>query len=443
MTRPRVYQHTVAIVGAGPAGIYAAQELAKHNIKVMLINRDIKPGGLAEYGIYFDKFKMKEGLRNRFRKILKNPLIKYFGNLTVGSNGDLTLTQLRALGFDAILVTIGAQGTKWLGVPGETLKGVYHAKEIVYHYNHLPPYSQTSYLIGKRVAIIGAGNVMVDIANYLINCIKVEEVIVIVRRDPSAVKFTKKEMKPLLKNLDRAALMAEIERLRPIMENFGIDPDKAFSQICPPRLIPLPTESSSRLRFKFLSSIQSFFGDEQSNLVGLVLGNNTLAQRDDGRLKVRRLGTRQVLEIDTAIFAIGDCVDPEFGLPRKGYGYAKSPSPQFPINDVSYEAYDPGSETTIEGVFIAGWAREASIGLVGTARKDGKNGALALLHYLESKHEKMSVDGDAIARKLYAIHNAVVSKEQWQRLGGFKRYQIKSTPISNIEMLQKIQLLAD
>ena len=130
----------VAIIGAGPAGIFAAKELVKNGIDVHLINRDIKPGGLAEYGIYPDKIKMKEGLRKQFASCIEASEVTYYGNILVGSNGNLKIDEIRKAGFDAILATIGAQGTKWLGIPGENLKGVYHAKDIVYHYNKLPPF---------------------------------------------------------------------------------------------------------------------------------------------------------------------------------------------------------------------------------------------------------------------------------------------------------------
>ena len=112
-------QHQVAIIGAGPAGLYAARELAVNGAGVAVINRDIKPGGLAEYGIYPDKLKMKDGLRAQFRQILTQEAIKYFGNVSVGVHGDLRLYEFREMGFQAILVTVGAQGTKWLGLPGE------------------------------------------------------------------------------------------------------------------------------------------------------------------------------------------------------------------------------------------------------------------------------------------------------------------------------------
>src|SRR5688500_16436761 len=128
---------------------------------------------------------MKEGLRKQFRQALEQPNIDYYGNITVSATGNLTFDELRTLGFDAVLVTVGAQGTKSLGLPGEDLEGVYHAKDVVYFYNKLPPFSQRKYRLGKRCAIIGAGNVMVDIARQLITQQKAGEVTAVVRRGPA------------------------------------------------------------------------------------------------------------------------------------------------------------------------------------------------------------------------------------------------------------------
>jgi ferredoxin--NADP+ reductase len=94
--------YLVAVVGAGPAGLYAARQIALGGAEVVLLNRDIKPGGLAEYGIYYDKYRMKEGLRKQFRQILDIDQIEYYGNVTIGQNGDLTLLDLRRMGFQAI-----------------------------------------------------------------------------------------------------------------------------------------------------------------------------------------------------------------------------------------------------------------------------------------------------------------------------------------------------
>ena len=151
-------QYFVAVIGAGPAGLFGARELANKGARVLLLNRDIKPGGLAEYGIYPNKYTMKGGLRKQFRQVLDTPNLDYYGNIIVGSQGDLTLDDLRTLGVQAILVTVGAQGTKWLGLPGEDLEGVYHAKDVVYYYNHLPPFSRKSFRFGKRCANAGGNS---------------------------------------------------------------------------------------------------------------------------------------------------------------------------------------------------------------------------------------------------------------------------------------------
>ena len=73
MNSEKQSKYLAAVIGAGPAGLYGARQLAKDGVHVVLFNRDIKPGGLAEYGIYFTKYKMKAGLRRQFRKILLNP----------------------------------------------------------------------------------------------------------------------------------------------------------------------------------------------------------------------------------------------------------------------------------------------------------------------------------------------------------------------------------
>jgi NADPH-dependent glutamate synthase beta subunit-like oxidoreductase len=116
-------QHLVVVVGAGPAGIYGTRKLSEAGHRVVLLNRDIKPGGLAEYGIFVDKEKMKTGLRKQFKRILADPKVFYLGHVTVGQNQAVTLDDLKSMGFGAIVVTAGAQGTKKLGIEGEDHPG--------------------------------------------------------------------------------------------------------------------------------------------------------------------------------------------------------------------------------------------------------------------------------------------------------------------------------
>jgi ferredoxin--NADP+ reductase len=439
-------QPYVAVVGAGPAGLYAAKQLADNGVRVALFNRDIKPGGLAEYGIYHDKHKMKEGLRKQFRQILEMPAIDYYGNVTVGQEGDLTLDDLRALGFQAILVTVGAQGTKWLGLPGEDLAGVYHAKDLVYHYNRLPPYSQQQFHIGRRAALIGVGNVMIDIAHWMVHDLKIDEVVAVARRGPAEVKFTKKEMESVAANLDVEALDAELARVEPIMESVGQSPETAREFILSAQKNALPKDSDTRFYFDFLASPSRILGDANGRVSGLEVEDTTLLP-SNGDTKARGLGTFRELDVDTVVFCIGDRVDEALGLPVQWNEFVKSPNPRFPADNTSYEAFDPEAGQVIPDVFVAGWARKASEGLVGVARKDGTQGAQAVLQYLGSR--PLSPATESLVRqtreRLAQLHHPVVTKTDWQHLEAAERAEAERLGLesfkydSNDEMLLVMQ----
>ncbi len=446
MTSENENPYVVAVVGAGPAGLYASRQLATEAVEVALINRDIKPGGLAEYGIYPNKHRMKEGLRKQFRQIMAEPGIRYYGNLKVAAEGDLTLEELREIGFHALLVTVGAQGTKWLGLPGEDLVGVYHAKDIVYHYNKLPPFSQQRFKIGDRVALIGVGNVMLDIAHWLIRDLKVDEVVAVARRGPAEVKFSKKEMSNIARNLDLEAFDAEFERVAPVMRELGQDVEAAKTFILSTLPKALEPVSDSRFRFDFLASPSRMIGGERGEVRGLEVEETTLIPHN-GDTKAKRLGTKRVIPVDTVIFCIGDRVDDSFGLPVRWNEFVKNPEPRFPINGLSYEAYDNEAEQPIEGVFVAGWSREASSGLVGVARKDGENGAQAVLQYLHTLDP--SEDAEAVMEKfekrLRRLKKMIITKEDWQLLESIEQAEAARQELEefkytdNEEMLEAIE----
>ncbi len=410
-------KYMVAVIGAGPAGLYAARKLSEGGARVVLFNRDIKPGGLAEYGIYWDKFKMRHGLRNQFKQILANPLIDYYGNVTVCCGGNIVLEDLLESGFQAVLVTTGAQGTKWLRLPGENLPGVYHAKNIVFHYNLLPPFSGKKYLLGKRVAVVGAGNVMMDIAHYLIRVCKVDEVIAVVRRGPAEVKFTRKEMESVAANLDPAALEAEFARVTPIMQAAGQDPvaaKAAFTDALPKALEPV---SQTHFHFEFMATPVRVMGDWMSGVSGLKVEENILVAAD-GNVKARGTGNTHQIGADTVIFAIGDTVDRDFCVPIYNDAYVTVKEPRFPVDNLSYEAFNPDSNQPIERVFLAGWARQASIGLVGYARRDGENAAEAVLAYLQTQSPMRDLDNvvEKFKQRLEETHQRLVDKTHLEKL---------------------------
>lgn len=443
MTTESKSKYLVAVIGAGPAGLFAAKQLASEGVRVVLFNRDIKPGGLAEYGIYPNKYKMKEGLRKQFRQILEQENIEYWGNMIIGQQGDLTLADLLDLGFQALLVTVGAQGTKWLGLPGENLVGVYHAKDLVYHYNQLPPYSERKFTIGKRVALVGVGNVMLDLAHWLIRVKKVDEVIAVARRGPAEVKFSKKEMESIARNLNLDDLDQEFERVSPVMKSVGQDIGAAKAFILSTLPKALEPVSETRFRFDFLASPSRILGGERGIVRGLEVEDTTLIQTD-GDTKAKRLGTKRVLNVDTVIFCIGDRVEENFGLSIRWNEFVKNPEPRFPVNGLSYEAFDADAGRPVEGVFVAGWSREASSGLVGVARKDGENGAQAVLQYLQT----LSPSGNCPAvleelhRRLSRCNKPLIGKEDWLRLVEVEKAEAARLGVEDYKINSNREMLA-
>jgi ferredoxin--NADP+ reductase len=432
-------QFYVAVIGAGPAGLFGARELANLGARVVLFNRDLKPGGLAEYGIYPNKHTMKNGLRKQFKQVLDVPNITYYGNVSIGENGDLKLEDLRALGFQAILVTAGAQGTKWLGLPGEDLRGVYHAKDVVYFYNKLPPFSQHSFRFGKRCAVIGAGNVMLDITHFLSREEKVDEVIAVVRRGPAEIKFDKKEMEYVIDNLDLADLDAEIQRVAPVMQAVNQDPDAAKASSLEALPKALPKVSNTKFRFEFLASPLQMLGDAEGNLTQVEIEDNILMEAN-GDTKAKGTGNKRRLDVETVVFAIGDKVEESFGLPTEWSEFVKSPSPRFPIDGNSYES-------PMEDVFVGGWSRKASSGLVGLARKDGTNAAKAVWQYLRQTKQPMEPNMEALISKLKSLGKPLVLKDHVKKLEETELAQAKQQGLeafkygTNEEMLKVMGLV--
>jgi len=409
-------QHLVAVIGAGPAGIYGARKLAGAGHRVVLLNRDIKPGGLAEYGIFVDKEKMKTGLRKQFKKILADPKVFYLGHVTIGQNQPVTLQDLKAIGFGAIVVTAGAQGTKKLGIEGEDAIGVYHAKDVVYHYNSLPPFSQRDFEIGRRVAIIGMGNVMVDIANWLLNLKKIDQVVVVARRGPLEKAYDDSEFEYIEPYLDNADMKKEIERIAPQLAAVGQNVDEIMRKFVKQGE---PAEGR-RLTFRYLFSPIKVIANDQGRVAALEAEENEMILQD-GKTVAKGTGKTRRIDVDCVIYAIGDQVDAELGLPFSRGAFVTNPEklPGDP-NPAAYQPYDPQAKHALDGVFVAGWSRNASVGLVGVAKQDAERGMKVVNEYLAGKPGlsagQMEEKIEALIEMLAKKNASAVTKEDIELL---------------------------
>ena len=377
--------HVIIVVGAGPAGLAVSGTLAKAGHEVIIVNRDIKFGGLAEYGIFPAKLKLRGGLKKQYWELLEQPNVHYFGNVSVGNGKDLTVEDVRELGAAAVVFTVGAQGTKAIGVEGDSAQGVYHAKDVVYHFNRLPGFGDRPFEMGNHVAVIGAGDVMVDIAHWLIRYKKVERVTAIVRRGPVERKYNPKEIRAVCANMDVEGIKKEFERIKDRMAAVGQKADEVFKGLTDEFTKCEPKVSETKMGFQFLASPKRILVGSDNRVRGLQMEDNKLDPKGEDTVAV---GLKQYYEFpcDSVVFAVGDKVDETVGLPYKGGMFVTNPNKTGnDPDDALFQAYDEAAGKVVEGVFLAGWARKASEGLVGVAKRDGDWCAEVVERYLEAK----------------------------------------------------------
>ena len=309
--------------------------------------------------------------------LFRSPSIVYLGNVPVGGDGPFSLNALDEFKPDALLFTVGAQATRKLGLPGESSARVYAAKDFVYHFNQLPPYATRPFPLGKRVAIVGMGNVMVDVARWILQDDphkKTDHVVVVARRGPFEVKFDRHEFDFIHMHLNRQDFKDELHRVQERLVAVGQDCAKVKESTFP-WLAQDETTVTPKLRFRFLSSPTEILPGHDGAMSGLRVIENVLVPKGtDTAAKATALTAD--LDCDTLIYAIGDSVDTTLGLPTNKDAY--STTAEHP-----YLICDPVSGAPLRDWFVAGWARRPSEGLVGNARMDGEHAAAEILKYFE------------------------------------------------------------
>jgi ferredoxin--NADP+ reductase len=378
-------KHVIIVAGAGPAGMAVASSLSKAGHEIIILNRDIKFGGLAEYGIFPAKLKLRGGLKKQYWELIERPNVHYFGNVSIGNGKDLSVEEVRNLGASAVVFSIGAQGTKAIGVEGDSAQGVFHAKDVVYHFNRLPGFGDRPFEMGKHVAVIGAGDVMVDVAHWLVRYKKVERVTAIVRRGPAERKYNPKEIRAVCANMDVDGITGEVARIKDRLAAVGQNADEVFRGLTGEFTKCEPKVSETKMGFKFLASPKRILVDGNNRVRGLEMEDNKLEPKGTDTAAV---GLKQYYEFpcDAVVFAVGDKVDETVGLPYKSGMFITNPNKTGnDPDDALFQAYDETTGKVVDGVFLAGWARKASEGLVGIAKRDGDWCAEVVRRYLSAK----------------------------------------------------------
>ena len=290
----------VAIVGAGPTGFYTADHLLRNVqvvVEVDLFDRLPTPYGLVRLGVAPDHQKIKF-VTNAFDKVAANPRFRFYGGVEFGK--DVTLTDLKTH-YHQIVYCTGAQTDRRMGIPGEDLSGSHPATEFVAWYNGHPDYRDCTFdLTQERVAVVGVGNVAVDvvrilcrtaeelaktdIADYALDALRksrVKEVYLLGRRGPAQAAFTNPEVKELgeLADADVTARPEEVELdplSRAAVERSQDRATQKKVEILKEYARREPTGKSRRLTLRFMVSPVELIGDGAGGVAALRLVRNVL-----------------------------------------------------------------------------------------------------------------------------------------------------------------------
>lgn len=394
----------VAVVGSGPAGVYAADVLTRgtDGVSVDVLDRLPAPYGLVRYGVAPDHVKMKS-VDVALRKVLERESVRFVGNVEVGT--DLTLADLRRH-YDAVLFATGAAVDRRLGVPGEDLPGSFSATDFVAWYSGHPDADLDRFTLrARRVVVIGVGNVAVDVARVLAKTAAelsttdvpghvlevlegsaVEEVTMVGRRGPAQARFTTKELRELgeLANADVVVDPADLELSEADQAEVGKDRTlRANLEVLRGWVGREPEGRPRKLTLRFWLRPEAVLG------VDAVTGLRTERTRlEAGRL----VGT-------------GETVDLPAEMVLRSVGYRGLPLPGLPFDDttgvVPHRAGRVLTESgPLPGVYVAGWIKRGPTGVIGTNKSDAAETVATLLADAPELPRASERDPDAVLELL-------------------------------------------
>lgn len=439
----------VAVVGSGPAALYAAEQaLSQRNLQVQvdMFERLPVPGGLVRYGVAPDHQKTKAVL-DSFGRIMRKQSFRFFGNVHVGR--DITHEQL-AERYHAVVYAVGAMADHALGIPGEDLPNSHSATEFVAWYNGHPEFvSQSIDLSSDRVVVIGNGNVAIDVARVLcsdpatlertdiadpaleaLRGSKVSEVVIVGRRGPTQAAFTTPELMGLaaLQGIDIMVAPDEVE------PSFTYESDSAGSsfQTGPLKnellrdLSQRPSGADRRITFRFLRTPVEILGEEKVEGVRLV--RNDLV-REDGHVVARPTGETEDLACGLVLRAVGYRAAPVPGLP---FDEHRSVLPH-----VDGRVVDPSTGEPILGVYATGWIKRGPSGVIGTNKKCARDTVDRLL----DDFSEGLLPAPTVADDVVSLLPDAIQADAWRAIDAHERAAGRAVARPRVKLLEIERML--
>ncbi|GAA5531644.1 FAD-dependent oxidoreductase [Deinococcus aluminii] len=437
----------VAVIGSGPSGVFATEALLKQAevpVQVDVFDRLPTPYGLVRYGVAPDHLTIKSVTKG-FEKTLSDPRVRFLGNVEFGT--DLTYDEARAH-YDALIYTVGASSDRRLGIPGEDLKGSMSATEFVAWYNGHPDAAAREMVLNATgVAVVGVGNVALDVSRILVKTVEelqgsdiaahaltalerspVQDVWVLGRRGPLQAKFTTKELRefgelsgadPIVKPEEIAVSEAEEAQVSDNVVRKNLEVLRDFAG-------RTPGGKTRRIHLRFLVSPVEILDDGQGNVSGLKVEKNRLDEQGNAV----GTGEYETLPVQMVLRSVG----------YKGVGL-----PGVPFDEK--RGVIPNVEGRVEGragEYTAGWIKRGPSGVIGTNRKDAVDTVAHLIKDAQagtlptaSQPTRAAVDALLKSRGV-----DVYSFEDWQTLDAHELAQGQAQGRPRAKVVHKHEMLS-
>lgn len=411
----------VAVVGSGPAGVYAAEALTRYagQVRVDVLDSLPTPFGLVRYGVAPDH-PLTQSIAGALSAVLEQPEVRFLGNVDVGT--DVTVDELRGL-YDAVLVATGAAVDRRLGVPGEELPGSVSATDLVAWYSGHPDVAADRVRLDAReVVVVGAGNVAGDVTRMLartpaelavtdvpdhvlaaFGASRVADVHLVARRGPAQARFTTRELRELGELADADVVV-----------------DPAHLELDDTSSADLLASSAARRNLDVLRRWVERPAAGRSRRVYLHFFARpvalTGADRVTGlRLEHTRFGS------DGALVGTGTEWEMPAQLVVRAVGYRSLPLAGLPFDDAAgVVPHDAGrvhhDGSPVSGTYVAGWAKRGPTGVIGTNKHDARETVRTLLADLESLPPGPVRDPAELPRRLAERSVQVVDWDGWRAI---------------------------
>jgi ferredoxin/flavodoxin---NADP+ reductase len=444
----------VAIVGAGPAGAFAAASLlrARGDAEIDFIERLPTPWGLLRGGVAPDHQEIKR-LDATFDRTTLRRGCRFLGNVEVGT--DVTHAELMRH-YDAVVYATGAQTDKSLGIPGEDLPGSWAATEFVAWYNGHPDFRDLVFdLSAERAVVIGNGNVAADVTRILtlsgdelektdiadhalaaLRESRIREVVVLGRRGPAQAAFTSAELREL-GNLPGVDLRVGDVELDPVSREW-LDAEGTFTARKNVQLLrefsarPSRVGAARTIELRFLTSPAAIRGEGRAEAVDVL--RNEIVRGGDGSLRARAVGD----EIETI----------EAGLVLRSVGYRAVPLPDVPFDERHYvlpsergRVLTPEGER-LPGVYAVGWIKRGPTGILGTNKRDAEETITCLVEDLTALPGPERPGRAAIDALLAERNPDLVTADGWRAIDGQELERGRNAKRPRVKLAAREELLA-